>query len=321
MTNDELRASTQRILFVDAEVAVRRAFCTMVEELQVCVDTVCDAEEMYHYILIQPYDVIVASPDCLAKRAGGDISKALLQIPQTTIVLLAATNSGPSIDVLSHNPRIIGTINKPWDDGHARAITRSALAVAASRGQEVATQIPMEAIRLLLLEDSAPDAQLIVEYLSFSEETVQVTWKKNLSQAKQALVGETFDIILSDLTLPDARGLDALIQLRRISSDTAIIILSGIEDESLAKQVVQLGAQDYVCKNRLDPASLLRTITYGLERKRAGEWISRRAHFDGLTGVANRQTFHEQLEARLATARHALQSRRTRLQWRNKPTR
>ena len=79
----------------------------------------------------------------------------------------------------------------------------------------------------------------------------------------------TFDAILLDLSLPDARGLDAVDRVRRAAPDTVLIVLSGIPDERLALHAVQLGAQDYLNKDDCDAGALWRSLRHATVRKRA----------------------------------------------------
>ena len=75
------------------------------------------------------------------------------------------------------------------------------------------------------------------------------------------------DIILLDLGLPDARGLGAVRRAHAAAPHVSLVVLTGLDDESLAKQVLQEGAQDHLIKGQIDGRGLLRALGYAIERK------------------------------------------------------
>ena len=109
--------------------------------------------------------------------------------------------------------------------------------------------------------------------------------------------------MLLDLSLPDARRLEALMQLRAAAPEVPIVILSGLQDELLAVKAVQEGAQDYLIKGRVDGDSLGRSISYAIERKQAERELAHQAMHDQLTGLPNRALFMDRLTHALAWSR------------------
>ncbi len=90
-----------------------------------------------------------------------------------------------------------------------------------------------------------------------------------LSNAPLENLGETaFDIMLLDLSLPDSVGLETINKVRAYTLDVPIIVLTGLDDEEIAMQAVQAGAQDYLAKGDLDDNMLTRAIRYAVERHR-----------------------------------------------------
>jgi signal transduction histidine kinase len=76
------------------------------------------------------------------------------------------------------------------------------------------------------------------------------------------------DVVLLDLSLPDSQGLDTFTSVRTHAPDVAIVVLSGLDDETLAVRAVQEGAQDYLVKGQVDGGAILRSMRYAIERQR-----------------------------------------------------
>ncbi|MBW4520979.1 MAG: PAS domain S-box protein [Scytolyngbya sp. HA4215-MV1] len=75
-----------------------------------------------------------------------------------------------------------------------------------------------------------------------------------------------FDAVLSDLSLPDAFGLEAVTQIHRLAPDLPIVVLTGLDDEEVGLAAMRQGAQDYLVKGRIDYPLLSRAIRYAIER-------------------------------------------------------
>jgi signal transduction histidine kinase len=125
-------------------------------------------------------------------------------------------------------------------------------------------------IHVLLVEDETSDAKFLQDtLLGVISPIFTFSHVERLNMALQHLAWEEFDVVLLDLTLPDAHGLDTFIQVHAVAPDTPILILTSIDDEGLAVKAMQNGAQDYLVKGKLDTDLLLRSIRYAIERKGA----------------------------------------------------
>ena len=121
-----------------------------------------------------------------------------------------------------------------------------------------------------LVEDNPADARLIQEMLREPPVSpYRVEWWTRLDQAVSHLAGESVDVLLLDLGLPDSQGLATFDRVHRQAPKTPIIIFSGAIDEELAVEAVSRGAQDYLVKGQIDGFLLKRAIRYAIERKRA----------------------------------------------------
>jgi len=89
---------------------------------------------------------------------------------------------------------------------------------------------------------------------------------ERFDQAVGMILTNSVDILLLDLTLPDSSGLETVTKMLSVSS-VPIIVMSGHDDETLALQAVQAGAQDYFVKGCIDSHGLERAVRYAVERK------------------------------------------------------
>ncbi|MBA2482040.1 MAG: response regulator, partial [Planctomycetes bacterium] len=123
-------------------------------------------------------------------------------------------------------------------------------------------------IRLLLVEDNPVDARLITIYLKQGLRAAHVlTECAYLDEALRLVCETAFDAIILDLSLPDCSGYTTFTRMWEAASEIPIVILTGTEDESIALQAIQAGAQDYLPKGSLTSTALGRTIRYGIERR------------------------------------------------------
>ncbi|MGA8810524.1 MAG: PAS domain S-box protein, partial [Thermoanaerobaculia bacterium] len=124
-------------------------------------------------------------------------------------------------------------------------------------------------LRILLVEDSPIDAQLIRSILAST--SFRVTSVDRLSDALTALRSTEIDVILLDLNLPDSRGSDTLNTVLEHAGSTAIVVLTGNGDEQDALDAVAMGAQDYLIKGSTNGDTIVRSIRYAFERVHAEE--------------------------------------------------
>jgi PAS domain S-box-containing protein len=106
-------------------------------------------------------------------------------------------------------------------------------------------------IRVLLVDDSESDADLIVRQLKKAEYSVYSKRIENAKDMKTALEKEKWDIVISDYMLPQFNAAAALSLLKKSQIDIPFIIVSGSMDEDLAVELMKTGAQDYLIKNNL----------------------------------------------------------------------
>ena len=161
-----------------------------------------------------------------------------------------------------------------------------------------------EAINILLVEDNPADRRLVAERLGNNRKNhFHLVYAERISEALQALSQNKISVILLDLQLPDCNDLESLTKVHAAATGIPIVVLSEIEDETLALKALQLGAQDFLVKWHTNEHLLVRAVQYALERKLVEEHLYHLAHHDALTGLPNRKYFYDQFKQTLAIAR------------------
>ena len=121
---------------------------------------------------------------------------------------------------------------------------------------------------LLLVEDNPGDARLLREMLNEQgSQHTELTHVEYMREAEKHLAEHIVDLILLDLGLPDAHGLTAVRRAHTVAPRVPLVVLTGMDDEALASQALQEGAQDYLIKGQIDARGLLRSLRYAVERK------------------------------------------------------
>jgi signal transduction histidine kinase len=133
-----------------------------------------------------------------------------------------------------------------------------------------ATVAGEQTVKVLLVEDNPEDVELFRRMLSDRTLGIfEVTEAARLSVALAHLAAHPVDIVLLDLGLPDAMGLEALRRVHAASPDLPLIVLTGSIDQAMAMQALQEGAQDVLIKGVVADHSLQRLLHYAIERQRS----------------------------------------------------
>ena len=122
--------------------------------------------------------------------------------------------------------------------------------------------------RLLLIEDNLGDARLLRELLKDSgSNLINLHHVETMTEAELYLAHESADVILLDLGLADAQGLEAVRRAHTTAAHVPLVVMTGLDDESLATLALKEGAVDYLVKGQIDARALGRAISYAVERK------------------------------------------------------
>lgn len=130
-------------------------------------------------------------------------------------------------------------------------------------------------MRVLLVEDSAPDAELTTDLLHEGVPGCSVTVVATLAEALDVVLTQDFDVALVDLSLPDADGLQSVLSLRRSSPLVALVVLTGLSADDVAQQALAAGVQDYLLKVEMTAPLLARAVRYARSRAEAETEVQR----------------------------------------------
>ncbi len=131
-------------------------------------------------------------------------------------------------------------------------------------------------VNVLLVEDNDKHVRLLQQMLfKTGDANFQIIRASTLGEGIERTVLPGVQLILLDLSLPDSEGLETFSKMHEAAPDVPIIVLSGMDDEELAMETVQRGAQDYLVKGHVDNRSLIRAMRYAQERKRSQQELQR----------------------------------------------
>lgn len=280
------------VLFVDDEPNVCKSFARSLRQEGYIVDTARDQQSALNYANEHQYSVIACDFN-FPTFDGLELIDRLLPIQPDAGYIIVTGQRG--IDIPTHGPvgsAINSVLMKPWSCQDLK----EAVAVAAKLNDSQEIGVCEALQRILLVDDHDGDALILQEFLRRDDIHREKIFRvPTVHEAEKLLEQQKFDLIISDLTLPDARSTDAVKRLLRIAPMTPLIIVSSQQDEDLAAQSFQLGAQSFILKNELNEAMLRRAIKYALKRKEAEIRMTQIALSDPLTGLPNRRAFRESL--------------------------
>src|SRR5438067_659479 len=149
-------------------------------------------------------------------------------------------------------------------------------------------------MRVLLVEDNPGDARLLREAVAeVKAPSIEWTTVDRLADALKRLEDEPFDVLLLDLSLPDAQGFATFARAHERAPEVPIVVLTGLDDEDLAVRTVQAGAQDYLVKSHISGHLVVRAMRYAIERRQL---------------LAREQEKSEQLKLSIREAHHRIKN-------------
>jgi diguanylate cyclase (GGDEF)-like protein len=281
------------VLFIDDDPPVRRAFARAMRHRGFAIDLAESGEQALQLAQDRSYGVIATDlclPDIDGLSLIGEIEP--LQPHVAYLIVTGLPERVPNVPAR----KVTDVVLKPWDN--------QALAQALRRG--------MQRHRQLLSRGAATTNSVLVAACSEQAPAMLRVLPDDLArnatvrccQDALNLVGDRdFDAVLMDLGSAPQERVRQLQRIQDLAPHLPVIVMSSLDDEELAVQAILAGAQDVLVKNCVDQFAVNRALTFAIERKRREQRLIYRAHFDQLTGLANRSHFEEQLERMLSRCR------------------
>ncbi|MBS2035623.1 EAL domain-containing protein [bacterium] len=287
------------ILFVDDESNVRELFRAQAERLGYTVETAQDGVEAIQRVRERHFPIIVtdlympgldglALLECLRGLSPDSVTMIVTGAPETEL---------PRAD--ARDCSLAAIVRKPWNYHELGQVLERAIQLYQSGRPSGLPGLE----RILLIEDDPVDERLTIARLSKDVPNFSVHVVRRLDEAEHYLSHQQVQVILTDLNLPDCRGVEAVERLRHVQPGAAIVVLSGAQSEQMAIAALKQGAQDYLLKDLADGPALKRSIRYALERKSCELKLLDLAYTDAITGLPNRKLFHDRLLRAVSRAR------------------
>jgi two-component system, cell cycle response regulator len=157
-------------------------------------------------------------------------------------------------------------------------------------------------LKVLLIAGNPGDTRLLRRALAKAGTTpFELVVAERLEDGLKGLSEIAIDVVLLDLLLPD-EGPEAVTRTHDAAPNVPIVVLTGTDDEQLAIQAVQSGAQDYLVKGQMSTTLLVRALRYAIERHRLQAEVRDLSLRDDLTGLYNRRGFLTFAERQLKLA-------------------
>ena len=126
-----------------------------------------------------------------------------------------------------------------------------------------------ERLNILLIEHDPGFTRTVGEMIGQARElTADVSTAPGLREGFHAINNKHFDVVVLDVALPDGAGLANISLLKAEAPRLPIIAAGDADNETVAVEAVQAGAQDYLVKGQLTSGWLERSIRYAIERHR-----------------------------------------------------
>lgn len=122
-----------------------------------------------------------------------------------------------------------------------------------------------EHARILVVDDEPYIREILSRWLT--EEGYRCTQAPNAGAALEALRGDAYELLISDIRMPEMSGLDLLIKVREEFDDLAVIMVTAVDDRETAIRTLELGAFGYVIKP-FDQNEVLISVANVVERRR-----------------------------------------------------
>ena len=127
--------------------------------------------------------------------------------------------------------------------------------------------------KILLIEDDISFCKLLEKFLI--KKAYDVTVAFSAEEARLAMKKESFDLILTDLRLPDSDGIGLMSEIKTSNPEIPVILMTGYSDVNTAVKAIKNGAADYISKP-FNPDEVLLVITNALKNSETEEKVQQK---------------------------------------------
>jgi EAL domain-containing protein (putative c-di-GMP-specific phosphodiesterase class I)/DNA-binding response OmpR family regulator len=275
----ELQPELTPILFVDDEPLARRAFARAMRARGFDVDCAGDAARAVEHASERSYALIACDLNMPLVNGLRAIEQLSALQPDAAYMLV----TGVTELCLPRSPdadRVSSVVFKPWDaDALAQSIWRG-IELRRERSLGVG-EPPSDAASgtlgsvLIVVNDPLDPEFMLRSLVAAGLPNYQLIQSERLSDALGVAMARDLQLIVTELALPDARGVDAVRALRDAAPGTPLVVIGGQPDEVLALQTLRAGAQDYLARDQLTAETVSRALRFAIERVRSEEAPSR----------------------------------------------
>jgi len=169
-------------------------------------------------------------------------------------------------------------------------------------------------LNILVVDDDIVDRETVKRSIGRSEMDYSITEASCVDDALALCNKRHFDVVLLDYRMPQRDGVELVIELGKLSLERSnvIVMMSNSENEQLAIDCIQAGAQDFMLKKDITPIRLRRTILQAQKRfeleqelRRSFHRVKMLAERDQLTSLANRYLFEESFKVSIANMKRS----------------
>ena len=107
-------------------------------------------------------------------------------------------------------------------------------------------EVKKKTVRILVVDDEEIIRDMLFDTLTQAGYTVKTA--KDGSDAIAQIGNESFDIVITDIKMPDIGGMGLLIRVRRTNPNVCVLLMTAYGTIKSAINAIKLGAHDYICK-------------------------------------------------------------------------
>lgn len=274
--------NTNRILIADDDPVIIDIVQTLAESEGYEVVTARDGREAFSILQHDGDFRAIILDMVMPHMEGSELLRKMQRETRLSRIPVLMMSSSVDLNVLStgFGPGAMAFIPKPFTPAQLRNTLRL-IALKDPTPSEILrnpfeTTIPVKVaatrINVLMIEDNPGEAVVIEAALLESSaiarlSNIEVSHANMVSGGLERLQAGDIDVVLLDLSLPDAEGLETLLLFLEQDAGVPIVVLTGAESDRLATEAMQLGAQGYLVKGRVDAKDIIQAVYSAFDAK------------------------------------------------------